>query len=77
MKRHRIRVKIEFEEIDSEIEAVNFEPQKIDDGCFEIDLDDKHALDIDVCEQSLLAVNCPAIREALSVHLSEMSKKNA
>ena len=38
MKRHRIRVKIEFEEIDSEIEDVNCEPQKVEDGCFEIDL---------------------------------------
>ncbi len=77
MKRHRIRVKIEFEEIDSEIEDLTCEPQKVEDGCFEIDLDGKHALDIDICEQSLLAANFRAIRDALSVHLGEMSKKNA
>ncbi len=75
MKRHRIRVKVEFEEIDSEIEGVDCEPHKVEDGCFEIDLDGKHAMDIDVCEQSLLAANFPAIRDALSVHLKEMSKK--
>jgi len=75
MKRHRIRVKVEFEEIDSEIESFNCEPRKVDDGCFEIDLDCKFAMDIDVCEQSLLAANFPAIRDALSVHLGEMSKK--
>jgi len=75
MKRHRIRVKVEFEEIDSGIESFNCEPRKVDDGCFEIDLDGKFAMDIDVCEQSLLAANFPAIRDALSVHLAEMSKK--
>jgi len=75
MKRHRIRVKIEFEEIDSEIESLTCVPQKVEDGCFEIDLSGKHGLDIDICEQSLLAANFQAIRDALSVHLEEMSKK--
>ena len=75
MKRHRIRVKVEFEEIDSEIEGSNCEPRKVENGCFEIDLDGKYAMDIDVCEQSVLAANFPAIRDALSVHLAEMSKK--
>jgi hypothetical protein len=32
---------------------------------------------IDPCEQALLAVNDPAIREALSRHLSEVSRQEA
>ena len=31
---------------------------------------------IDECEQALLTVNAPALREALGKHLESMSKKN-
>ena len=74
MKSHRIRVKIEFEEIDSEMVGISGGAQKVKDGSFDIDLSGKDALDIDVCEQSLLTANFSAIGDALSVHLAEMSK---
>ncbi len=74
MKRHRIRVKVEFEEFDSE-SPIREQPEKVSDGCFEIDLPEPLAIDIDACEQAVLAANFPAIRDALSTHLSEMSKK--
>ncbi len=76
MKRHRIRVKVEFEEFDSESPILE-QPGKVSDGCFEIDLPEPLAINIDACEQAVLAANFPAIRDALSTHLSEMSKKNA
>ena len=75
MKRQRIRVKVEFEEIDSENEDLQSDAAKVEDGCFEIELENSLALDIDACEQAVLAANFPAIRDALRVHLQGASKK--
>lgn len=47
------------------------------DGSFRIVMSRDSAQSIDQCEQALLAVNYPAIREALARHLSEMSKQQA
>ena len=47
------------------------------DGGFRIVIDRDSGQSIDQCEQALLAVNYPAIREALSRHLSEVSKQAA
>ena len=76
MKRRRIRVKVEFEEIDAETDKQSH-ARKVEDGCFEIEMDDSLALDIDACEQSLLAANFPALRDALRVHLENESKKKS
>ena len=47
------------------------------DGSFRIVMGSESGRSIDQCEQALLAVNYPAIREALSRHLSEVSKQAA
>ena len=48
-----------------------------DDGSFRIVIGRESGQSIDQCEHALLAVNYPAIREALSRHLSEVSKQEA
>jgi len=47
------------------------------DGSFRLILSREAGQSIDQCEQALLAVNYPAIREALARHLSEVSKAKA
>ncbi len=47
------------------------------DGSFRIVMDHESGQSIDQCEHALLAVNYPAIREALSRHLSEISRQEA
>ncbi len=47
------------------------------DGSFRIVIGHESGQSIDQCEQALLAVNYPAIREALSCHLSEVSRQEA
>ncbi len=46
-------------------------------GSFRIVMDHESGQSIDQCEHALFAVNYPAIREALSRHLSEMSRQEA
>ena len=47
------------------------------DGSFRIVMDHESGQSIDQCEHALFAVNYPAIREALSRHLSEISRQEA
>ena len=47
------------------------------DGSFRMVIGGESGRSIDQCEQALLAVNYPAIREALARHLSEVSKAKA
>ncbi len=47
------------------------------DGSFRIVIGGESGQSIDQCEQALKAVNYPAIREALSRHLSEVSRQAA
>jgi hypothetical protein len=47
------------------------------DGGFRIVINRESGRRIDQCEQALLAVNYRAIREALSRHLSEVSRQEA
>jgi hypothetical protein len=46
-----------------------------DNGSFEITLSENDALNIDSCEHALLQTAHPAIRAAISKHLTELSKK--
>ena len=48
---------------------------KSDDGSFRIVLPQEAAQSIDTCEKALLTANYPALREALSNHLSAISKE--
>lgn len=47
------------------------------DGSFRIVIGGESGQSIDQCERALLAVNYPAIREALSRHLSEVCREQA
>lgn len=72
MKNHKIRIKIEIVESDEEAKG---KPEKLGDGEFEIIMSAKQSVSIDDCEEAILRANYPAIRDAISKHLSEMSKK--
>jgi hypothetical protein len=74
VKTHRIRVKVEIVECEEESND-NTQPQQVGDGEFELLIDEEVAGSIDDCEQALLATNYPALRDALSKHLAEWSKK--
>jgi hypothetical protein len=58
-------------------QAVTPDATPSDDGSFRIVIDGASGQSIDQCEQALLAVNYPAIREALSRHLSEVARQEA
>lgn len=74
MKSHRIRIKVEIEECE-EKRLGGDQPLQLGDGEFELLISDAVAGSIDDCEQAVLATNYPAIRDALSKHLAEYSKK--
>jgi hypothetical protein len=72
MGKYKIRVKVEFVECD---EAEQNSPMKQNDGSFEMSIDGADAISIDKCETAVLLTSYEAIRDALSEHLSEASKK--
>ena len=72
MKNYKIKVNIEIEECD---EPATDNPEKINEGGFEFNITDKQAGNIDDCEQALLRTNYEAMREAMTVHLTQLSKK--
>ena len=74
MGKYKIKVNIEIAECE---ESDVSSPTKQEDGSFEISLSESDAIDIDRCEQALLQTSHPAIRAALSRHLSERSKKKS
>jgi hypothetical protein len=72
MKNYKIKVNVEIVECE---EPLQNEPVKLNDGSFELNISDKTASSIDNCEKALLLTNYPAIRSAISKHLTEISKK--
>lgn len=72
MGKYQIKVNVEIVEC-SEDELS--EPLKQEDGSFKMCISEGDAISIDRCEQALLKTNYKAIREAISKHLSEVSKK--
>lgn len=72
-KNYKIRVKVEIVESDEEAEE---EVIETGDGEFEMVIGQEQGLSIDGSEQALLRTNYPAIRAAISKHLTELSKKN-
>jgi hypothetical protein len=72
MGKYRIRVKVELVECDeTDVNGL----QKEDDGHFSMVIEEKDAISIDNCEKSILLTAYPTIRDAISSHLSEVSKK--
>jgi hypothetical protein len=72
MGKYRIKVKVELVECD---DAEDNGMQKEADGHFSMTIDEKDAISIDNCEKSILLTAYPSIRDAISAHLSEVSKK--
>lgn len=74
MANYEMVVKIEIQKTKS---APSDGINKGNDGSFSIVLPQKSAQSIDFCEKALLQTSFPAIREALSQHLSRISKEEA
>lgn len=72
MSRYKIRVHIEMTPCD---DAPTEAPVKEHDGDLSMVISETDALSIDACEQALLQTTYPTLRETLSTHLSELSKK--
>ena len=72
MAKYRVKVHVELVECD---DTVNPEPKNNNDGSFSMTISENDAISIDMCEKSVLQTAFPTIREAVSKHLSEISKK--
>ena len=74
MSKYKIKVNVELIECD-ESEPNNV-PTRQKDGSFTMTINEQDAISIDKCESSVLRTAYPMIRDALSKHLTEVSKKN-
>lgn len=74
MGNYKIKVKVEIVECNDKNAHA---PLEQNDGSFEMIIDEKDAVSIDNSEKALLTTAYPSIREALSKHLEEVSKKKS
>ena len=72
MGKYEIKVKVEI--VESSKQNAH-EPQEENDGSFTMIIDQKDAESIDNSEKALLETAYPTIRNALSKHLENISKK--
>ena len=72
METYQLRLKIELVPCS---ESPTDAPVKQPDGSVQIILSEADALNIDACEHTLLRTLYPTLRETLSTHFSEVSKK--
>jgi hypothetical protein len=72
MQTYQLRLKIELVPCS---ESPTNAPVKQADGSVQITMSEADALNIDVCEQTLLQTVSPMLRETLSTHFSDVSKK--
>jgi len=74
MANYEMVIKIEIQKTECKpSDSIN----QCDDGSFRIVVPKTSAQSIDLCEKALLQTTFPAVREALSQHLSEISKQEA
>ncbi len=73
MGKYKIRVNIDLIECD---DAKEQGVVKEKDGCFAMTISENDAISIDNFERALLQTAYPTIRDAISKHLSDVSKKN-
>ena len=73
MGKYKVKVHIELIECDDDIREHG--PVKEKNGGFTMTISEQDAVSIDKCEQSVLLAAHPSIRDAISKHLSEISKK--
>ncbi len=74
MSNYEIQIQVHIRKTD---EDVSEEVHQSGEGEFRTVVSGASGQSIDACEQALLAVNYPALRDALSCHLSEVSQKEA
>ena len=74
MSNYAIKIQVDIRATDNEVTK---EVTQSADGSFRIVVSRESGQSIDQCEHALLSVNYPAIREALSRHLSEVSRQEA
>ncbi len=74
MPNYEIQIQVNIRETD---QAVTPEAHQAADGSFRTVVAGASGQRIDACERALLAVNYPALREAFSRHLSEVSQQEA
>ena len=74
-KAYRVRTQIVVEEVDVEDVTSSGQAHELTDGSYEVLLSETDACNIDKSEQAILGSAWPAMRAALSRHLSAVSKK--
>ena len=74
MSNYEIQIQITIRPTDADVTLAAHQSA---DGSFRTVVSGASGQSIDECEQALLAVNYPALREALSRHLSEVSHQEA
>lgn len=74
MSNYEIQVQVHIRKTDDDVTE---EVHQAGEGEFRTVVSGVSGQSIDACEQALLAVNYPALRDALSAHLSEVSKEEA
>jgi hypothetical protein len=72
---YRVRTQVVVEEVEGDSAGETSEVRSRGDGSFEMLLSDADATSIDQSEQAILRTSWPAMREALSRHLSAISQK--
>jgi len=72
MTQYKIKVNFELVKCDDNIDH---EPIKNNDGAFSMTISEHNAMNIDMCEKLVLSTTYPTMRDAISQHLSAMSKK--
>jgi hypothetical protein len=74
MSNYEIQIHIQIRPTNDDVSE---EAQQDGDGRFRTVVPGATAQRIDACEQALLELNYPALRDALSRHLSEVSRQEA
>ena len=74
MSNYEIQIHIQIRPTDDDVSEA---AQQDDEGRFRTVVSGATGQSIDACEQALLGLNYPALREALSRHLSEVSRQEA
>jgi hypothetical protein len=74
MPNYEIHIQVDIRPTEQDVTP---EATPSNNGGFRIVINRESGQSIDQCEQALLAVNYPAIREAVSRHLSEVSRQEA
>ena len=74
MSNYEIQIQVQIRKTDDDVTQ---EVNQAGDGDFRTVVSGTSGQSIDACEQALLAVNYPALRDALSCHFSEVSRQEA